>query len=99
MDGFALPAHRPADDESRGDYQKQAKRHHHEARPVALAMEFGGQRLDGIRRDGSTTGGTETPAFDPLAAVATKHHICYEGYAVSKLAARTWVQVPLAEYT
>jgi hypothetical protein len=37
-------------------------------------MEFGGHRLDGVRRDWVPTGGTETPAFSRLSAVATKHH-------------------------
>jgi hypothetical protein len=41
-----------------------------------MALEFDGHRRDGVRRNWSPAGGTETPAFRRLSAMATKHHFC-----------------------
>jgi hypothetical protein len=69
--------HHPADDESHGKDEEQGKGGQKEAQLVALAMAPGAGGRDGIRRDGSTTGGAETPAVDRISAVATKCHFCY----------------------
>jgi hypothetical protein len=71
----SFSVHHPANDQPRGYYKDQTKRAHHEAHLFAVAMEFGGHRRDGVRRDWSPARGTETP-FHRLSALAAKHHFC-----------------------
>jgi hypothetical protein len=80
------------DHEARDYHEEQDESDSKDAHPVA--MKFRCALCDGFRRDGSTTGGTEAPAVNQLSAVATKRHFCYQGYAVSRVLART--EVPKA---
>ncbi len=69
----SFSVHHPTNGQPRSHYKDQTGRAHHEAHLFAVAMEFGGHRGDGLRRDWSPARGTETP-FRRLSAMAAKHH-------------------------
>ena len=65
--------HHSAEDESGGEDEEQAEGGYKEEYLVALAMAPGVGGGHGVGRDGSTTGGAETPAvLSRFSAVATK---------------------------